>query len=135
MKRFSSITVVAIASVYLAAGAAQPQHPGSAAREQGAASAHTPAQSGPANVKVEFENDKVVVLRVRMEVHERTPLHDVTPRVVVWLTPAQLRDTSADGRSTVLHRLPGAAEWVSAQRHAGENLGNAPIEFLAIVPK
>jgi hypothetical protein len=27
------------------------------------------------------------------------------------------------------------AEWVPAQRHAGENLSDEPIEFIVVVPK
>ena len=104
-----------------------------------AASPHQASESvrpGPANVKVEFENESVLVVRIRMEPHEKTPMHDiVSPRVVVWLTDTSLRDTSADGRINEIHRSPGAIDWVPPQRHAGENLGDRPIEFLAIVPK
>jgi quercetin dioxygenase-like cupin family protein len=113
MKRFSSITVV-LASVFFATAA---------------------AAAGPMSVKVEMQNDKLTVLRIRIAPHERTPMHDVTPRVVVWLTPAQLKDTAEDGTSKMLRRRPGESEWVPAQRHSGENLGNGPIEFLAIVPR
>ncbi len=75
------------------------------------------------------------VLRVRLGPHEKTPMHDVSARLVVWITDAHLRDTAEDGTTTDYHRLPGAVEWISARRHAGENVGDKPIEFLAIVPK
>ena len=66
----------------------------------------------------------------------KTPMHDiVSARVVVWLTDTSLRDTSADGRSSEIRRSPGAIDWVAPRRHAGENLGDKPIEFLAIVPR
>jgi hypothetical protein len=90
---------------------------------------------GLTSVKVEFENDAVLVVRIHMNPHEKTPMHDLTPRVVVWLTNARLRDTSADGRTNDINRAAGAVDWVPAQRHAGENLGDEPIEFLGIVPK
>jgi hypothetical protein len=108
------------------------------------ATPHTHAQSvrqssnpaaGPANVKVEFENRSVVVLRIRLRPHEKTPMHPVTPRVVVWLTDARLRDTSLDGRSEDIDRSAGTTEWVPQRQHAGENLGDSSVEFLAIVPK
>jgi hypothetical protein len=102
---------------------------------------HAPAttalpQAGPAGVTVEFENDSVLVLRIRMEPHEKTPMHDIVgARVVVWLSNTHLRDTSADGRTAEIRRSAGAVDWVPPQRHAGENLGDQPIEWLAILPK
>ncbi len=92
-------------------------------------------RKGPAHFKVEFENDSILVLRIRLDPHEKTPLHQISPRIVVWLTDAHLRDTFADGKSIELRRSAGATEWVPAQEHSGENLGNKPIEFVAIVPK
>ena len=91
--------------------------------------------SGPSGMKVELDNDAVIVLRIRMAPREKTPAHDLSGRLVVWLTNAKLRDTFPDGRSEDIERTPGAVDWVPAQRHAGENLSDQPIEFLAIVPK
>jgi quercetin dioxygenase-like cupin family protein len=90
---------------------------------------------GPSQIRPEIDNEAMLVLRVRLAPHERTPMHDVSPRLVVWLTDAHLRDTAEDGTTTDYRRSPGAVEWVSARRHAGENLGDGPIEFLAILPK
>jgi hypothetical protein len=62
-------------------------------------------------------------------------MHELTPRLVIWLTDAHLRDTKPDGTVTDYRRTAGATEWVPAQRHAGENLSDTPIEFLAVLPK
>ena len=92
--------------------------------------------AGPADAKVEFENEAITVVRVRMAPHEKTPMHDITSaRLVVWLTDAHLRDTRPDGSANETHRRAGAIDWVDVQRHAGENLSHEPLEFLAIVPK
>jgi hypothetical protein len=92
--------------------------------------------AGPADAKVELENDAVLVVRIRMAPHEKTPMHDIaTARVVVWLTDVHLRDTQADGTVSEIRRHAGEFEWVPVQRHAGENLSEEPLEFLAIVPK
>jgi hypothetical protein len=93
-------------------------------------------QSGPANAVVEFENESIVVIRIRMAPGEKTPMHDITSaRLVVWLTDAHLRDTHPDGSANETHRRAGEIDWVGVQRHAGENLLQEPLEFLAIVPK
>jgi hypothetical protein len=92
--------------------------------------------AGPANAVVEFENESIVVVRIRMAPREKTPMHDITSaRLVVWLTDAHLRDTHPDGSANETHRRAGEIDWVGVQRHAGENLSHEPLEFLAIVPK
>src|SRR5262249_36896991 len=95
-----------------------------------------PPLAGLADAKVEFENEAIIVIRVRMAPHEETPMHDITSaRLVVWLTDAHLRDTHPDGSANETHRHAGEIDWVGSQRHAGENLAHEPLEFLAIVPK
>ena len=93
-------------------------------------------QPGPADAVVEFENESMVVVRIRMAPGEKTPMHDITSaRLVVWLTDAHLRDTHPDGSTNETHRRAGEIDWVGVQRHVGENLAHEPLEFLAIVPK
>ena len=95
-----------------------------------------PPPAGPADAKVEFENESIIVVRMRIAPHEKTPMHDITSaRLVVWLTDAHLRDTHPDGSANETHRRAGTVDWVGVQRHAGENLSHEPLEFLAIVPK
>jgi hypothetical protein len=85
-------------------------------------------------MRVELENPSMVVLRVVLAPHEKTGMHDVSPRLVIWLTEARLRDVMPDGTQHDYQRAAGTVEWVPAQRHAGENLSDKPIEFLAVVP-
>jgi hypothetical protein len=111
------------------------QHPDSGAHAM-PSHPQAPPAAGPADAKVELENDAVVVVRIRMAPHEKTPMHDIaTARLVVWLTEVHLRDTQADGTVNEIRRHAGQFEWVPVQRHTGENLSNQPLEFLAIVPK
>jgi hypothetical protein len=111
------------------------QHPDPGAHAMPAHPQAAPG-AGPADANVELENDAVVVVRIRMAPHEKTPMHDIaTARLVVWLTDVHLRDTQGDGTVSEIHRHAGAFDWVPVQRHAGENLSDQPLEFLAIVPK
>jgi hypothetical protein len=93
------------------------------------------ALAGPVNAKVELDNESLLVLRIRLAPHEKTSMHEVSPRLVVWITDAHLKDTFPDGTSQEVRRIAGTAEWVQAQRHSGENLSDQQIEFLAILPK
>jgi beta-alanine degradation protein BauB len=122
--------IVAGMTILLSGAQSLGQHAGSPHPSPEAAT--TP---GPAGMKVELDNDAVLVLRIRLAPHEKTPAHDLSGRLVVWLTNAKLRDTFPDGRTEDIERTPGTIDWVPAQRHAGENLSDQPIEFLAIVPK
>ena len=86
--------------------------------------------------KVEFENDSIIVVRIHMAPHERTPMHDiVSPRLVIWLTDAHLKDTGSDGRVIEYSRPAGATDWVIPRRHMGENVSDQSLDFLAIIPK
>jgi hypothetical protein len=89
---------------------------------------------GPAHAQLVLDNATLSVIRVRLAPHEKIPMHDVSARVVVWLTHAHLRDILANGESREENVMAGDVEW-PAQRHEGENLGDDPIEFLAVVPK
>src|SRR5499427_5604049 len=74
------------------------QHAGSGAHPTPPQPSSAPPAAGPADAKVEFENESIIVVRVRMAPHEKTPMHDITSaRLVVWLTDAHLRDTRPDG--------------------------------------
>ncbi len=85
---------------------------------------------------IEFENDMITVVRMHMAPHERTPMHDIaSPRLVIWLTDMHLKDTDSDGRVSEYKRPAGSVEWVTPRRHAGENLSDHGLDFLAIIPK
>jgi|SRR6516165_7726742 hypothetical protein len=53
------------------------QHAGPGAHPMPQTSSAPPA-AGPADAKVEFENETIIVVRVRMAPHEKTPMHDIT---------------------------------------------------------
>jgi hypothetical protein len=131
MKRWRAVTIALVIAAAVA-GLSEDQrdrHLFARAVAQHALSA------GPTQIQSEIDNEATSVLRVRLAPHEKTPMHDVSPRLVVWLTEAHLRDTAEDGTTTDYHRSPGTVEWISGRRHAGENLGDRPIEFLAIIVK
>jgi hypothetical protein len=63
-------------------------------------------------------------------------MHDiVSPRLVIWLTDAHLKDTGSDGRVIEYSRTAGSIDWITPRRHMGENLSDRGLYFLAIIPK
>lgn len=89
---------------------------------------------GPAEMPV-LENDQVRVVRMHLGPHQKIPMHQPPPHLVIWLTPAHLQMTFPDGTSKQERFSRGQATWVAAQKHAGENLGDRPVDFLAVFVK
>jgi len=81
---------------------------------------------------VEFENDRVRIVRYRLGPHVRLPIHNAPDLVAVWLIDSHMRFTFADGTTSDERHKAGETDWRSAQRHAGENLADLPTEFVAI---
>jgi len=119
----SRLSVLVAASVFAATAYAQHSHSASASAGQGP------------TMKTEIDNDTVQVVRIHIDPRQKIPTHDVTPRVVVWLTDAHLRATLPDGSSRDERATAGEIEWVPRGRHAAENLDDHPVEFVAVIPK
>jgi beta-alanine degradation protein BauB len=82
--------------------------------------------------KVEFENDRVAVVRFRFGPHAKIPMHAAPDLVAIWLSDARLKLTFPDGTSKVEDRKAGDVEWEPAQSHSGENLVDAPLDFISV---
>ncbi len=81
---------------------------------------------------VEFENEQIRVVRFQFSPHAKSPMHDAPDVVTVALTPGHLRLTFPDGTIHDLSYQRGGTGWAPAQRHAGENMGDTPLEFIAV---
>lgn len=86
----------------------------------------------PKHYLVEMENDQVRVIRSKIGAKESVPMHEHgLNRVVVFLTDASLRVTSADGKIDTVQRKAGDVGWSTPLKHKEENLGG-PIEIVAV---
>ncbi len=136
--RINSMMLVLLASFVLMASAQDESHPSpiyNRPPETSVLAQHGSPHAGPAGFKPEFENESVQVVRITIGPHEKLPMHDLTPRVVVLLTDQDLRVTLPNGETTEVHHKAGETMWLSGQKHAGENLSDKPIEFIAVIPK
>jgi quercetin dioxygenase-like cupin family protein len=91
--------------------------------------------TGARSVNVELDNQSVQVLRIRLAPHQVIPPHDVTPRVVIYLTDEHFRFDQPGGGAIEETHKAGDVVWLPRQRHGGENLSDNPVEFIAVVPK
>jgi quercetin dioxygenase-like cupin family protein len=81
---------------------------------------------------VQFETDRVRVLRVSYGPHEKSPLHGHPPGVAVYLTDAHLRFIYPDGRVEEGQMNAGAAVPTGYEEHMAENLGDSAFELILI---
>lgn len=94
--------------------------------------AQDPTKADAQHYKVEFENDKVRVLRVKVEPRAKTAMHSHPDAVAIAVTDAKLRHSLPDGKTQDAELKAGAALWTPAWSHAGENLTDKPMEVILV---
>ncbi|MBS1823995.1 MAG: hypothetical protein JST93_01620 [Acidobacteria bacterium] len=92
-----------------------------------------PVRVDPKRYKVEFENDQVRVVRVKLPGKQSIPMHEhATFRVTTNITPQDFVVTSADGKATPVKRAAGEAAWGTPSKHKEENLSADPFEAIMV---
>jgi len=81
-----------------------------------------PTRTNPDHYRLLWENEFVRVIEYTDEPGERTTPHEHPNSVMVTLSSFRRR-LSAGGREFETRLPAGAAVWVPAQRHSGENIG------------
>ena len=94
-----------------------------------------PVKVDPKHYRVEFENDRVRVVRVHFDPHYKSAMNSTPPRVVVVLTDEHVRITYPNGTSAERHLKAGTAFWSEGGQGTPENLSDRPFELLWVVPK
>jgi quercetin dioxygenase-like cupin family protein len=84
-------------------------------------------------VTIAFENDRIRVLRVHFEPHEKLEMHSHPALLLLPLTPNSRRVFSPDGKQQDMTSKAGDVAWREPLSHGVENLGdsfeNIEIEF------
>jgi len=101
-----------------------------------AASQRKPAtdavKADPKHYKVEFENEKVRVLRVSYGPREKSEMHTHPPSVAIFLKDQHSRHTLPDGKSEEMRSKAGEVRFMDAWEHNAENLSDAPFELIVV---
>ena len=96
-------------------------------------SALDPLTIDPTHYKLEFQNDQVRVLRVRIGAHEKTPMHEhALNRVTVFLTDQSFRSKTPDGKVESVHHKAGEVTWGTPLKHEEENLSDHSFEAVLV---
>jgi beta-alanine degradation protein BauB len=95
-----------------------------------------PVKVDPRHYKVEFENPQVRVLRVKIEPHGTTPMHEhSTDRVTVFLTDQKFSIKEASGKVDTVEHKAGDVAWQTPLTHTEQNLTDQPFEAVAVEVK
>ncbi len=90
-----------------------------------------PLKIDPKHYKLEFENGQARVFRVTMGPHASSPMHEHTlKRVVTYLTDANVRVTSSDGKVETQRHKAGDVVWGEHAKHSEQNLSDQPFEVV-----
>ncbi len=90
-----------------------------------------PARADSKHYTVEFENDKVRVLRIRYGAREKSVMHGHPESISVFLNDCKAKFTYPDGKSETFEAKAGQVVHMDAFEHDPENLGGA-LELIQI---
>jgi len=94
--------------------------------------AQDPVKVDPNHYKVEFENARVRVLRIKVGPGEKTPMHSHPDSVLIFQTEGRVRFTYPGGKTEETTMQAGQVVWTPAVTHQGENLSDQPIEVIQV---
>ena len=86
----------------------------------------------PKHYKVEFQNDRVRVLRIHYGPGEKSVMHAHPANVAVFLTDGQSKFTAPDGKATDAPFKAGQVMWSDNQKHLPQNTGAKPFELIVV---
>jgi hypothetical protein len=89
----------------------------------------------PARYKIDFENDRVRIVRLGFGPHEKGMMVEHPPRVLVTLTDVAVRLRFADGHTDERGAPAGVAAWLEGETLLTENADAEPLEVVLIEPK
>ena len=92
-------------------------------------------KADPQHYTVEFENDKVRILRIKYGPGEKSVMHTHGPHAAIFLTDNTVRMTLPDGTSAEATGEAGATLWSDAGEHLPENLSDKPFELVLVEVK
>ena len=89
----------------------------------------------PARYKIDFENEKVRVVRLGFGPHEKGVMVEHPPRVLATLSDVSVKLVFQDGRTDQRGAPAGVAAWLEGETLQTENASDQPLEVVLIEPK
>ena len=94
--------------------------------------AQDPVKVDANHYKVEFENENVRVLRVKVGPGEKSVMHAHPNAVAIFQTNGRVKFTFPDGKTEERDITAGTTLWTPAITHQPENIGSAEFEVILV---
>jgi quercetin dioxygenase-like cupin family protein len=94
--------------------------------------AEDPVKVDPKHYKVEFENDRVRVIRIKYGPGEKSVMHSHPESIAVFLTDAQAKFIYPDGRSEDIAANAGTVQHMDAFTHLPESSSKTAFEVIQV---
>jgi len=91
-----------------------------------------PVKVDPAHHKIEVENDRVRVLRIKLKPNDKTKEHEHPNGVAIYLSDTKARITLSDGKTREAGGKRGDVTWGPAEKHSVANLSAQPSEIILV---
>ena len=90
-----------------------------------------PAESNPDKYKVIFENQRVRVLEYKDKPGQKTTPHNHPDSVMYVLSDFDRKLIIGD-KEVIVRKTAGEVNWLDAQRHIGENIGDTDTHVIFV---
>ncbi|HEV2351374.1 MAG TPA: hypothetical protein VG028_16180 [Terriglobia bacterium] len=97
--------------------------------------ADDPLVADPKHFALEFENERVRVLRAKFGPREKAPMLGFPAMITVSVTDRDIKFTFPNGRTQRLFGRAGEVVWYEARRHQPENMSAKDYEGILILLK
>jgi quercetin dioxygenase-like cupin family protein len=94
--------------------------------------ADDPVKVHSKHYKVEFENDRVRVVRIKYKPGEKSVMHSHPESVAVFLTDAHAKFTYPDGKNEDIKPKAGSVMHMDAFTHLPENTSKESFEVIQV---
>jgi quercetin dioxygenase-like cupin family protein len=94
--------------------------------------ADDPVQVDPKHYTIEFENERVRVLRIKYGAGEKSVMHSHPESIAVFLTDSHAKFTYPDGRAEDIKAGAGTVQHMDAFTHLPESLSKTPFEVIQV---
>jgi beta-alanine degradation protein BauB len=94
--------------------------------------AQDPVKVDPKHYKVESENAQVRILHIHYGAHEKSVMHSHPDSVVTYLSDANTRMHTPDGKSQDAKGKAGMALFIPAGIHQPENIGDKDFDAVLV---
>ena len=91
-----------------------------------------PVKVDPKHYKVEFENERVRVVRIRYGPGEKSVMHSHPESIAVFLTDAHAKFTYPDGKTEDINASAGSVQHMDAFTHLPESKSKKRFEVIQV---